>query len=98
MAGGACEGYGLLIDIKDPAHPFRIAAVSDTNFSYWHSVTFNNDGTKILFSDEWGGGGGPKCRASDPREWGADAIFTIENGRRSEEHTSELQSLAYLVC
>jgi hypothetical protein len=81
MAGGACEGYGLLIDIKDPANPVRIAAVSDTNFSYWHSATFNNDGTKILFSDEWGGGGGPKCRASDPREWGADAIFTIENGK-----------------
>ncbi len=81
MAGGACEGYGLLIDIRDPINPRRTAAVSDTNFSYWHSATFNNDGTKILFSDEWGGGGGPKCRASDPKEWGADAIFTIENGR-----------------
>jgi hypothetical protein len=81
FAGGACEGYGLLIDIKDPANPRRIAAVSDTNFSYWHSATFNNDGTKLLFSDEWGGGGGPKCRASDPKEWGADAIFTVENGQ-----------------
>lgn len=59
----------------------RVAAVSDTNFSYWHSATFNNDGTQILFSDEWGGGGGPKCRATDPREWGADAIFTIEDGK-----------------
>jgi hypothetical protein len=73
MAGGACEGYGLLIDIKDPTNPRRVGAVSDTNFSYWHSATFNNDGSKILFSDEWGGGGGPKCRASDPKEWGADA-------------------------
>ncbi|MFN0179927.1 MAG: LVIVD repeat-containing protein [Gemmatimonadales bacterium] len=81
MAGGACEGYGLLIDIRDPANPRRTAAVSDTNFSYWHSATFNDDGTKILFSDEWGGGGGPKCRATDPKEWGANAIFTIENGR-----------------
>ena len=81
MAGGACEGYGLLIDIKDPAHPVRVGAVSDTNFSYWHSATFNNDGTQILFSDEWGGGGGPKCRATDPHEWGADALFTIENGK-----------------
>ena len=52
-----------------------------TNFSYWHSATFNNDGTKLLFSDEWGGGGAPKCRATDPKEWGADAIFTIENGK-----------------
>jgi hypothetical protein len=81
LAGGACEGYGLLIDIKDPTHPVRLDAASDTNFSYWHSATFNNDGTKLLFSDEWGGGGAPKCRASDPKEWGADAIFAIENGK-----------------
>ncbi|HEV8198004.1 MAG TPA: hypothetical protein VGP87_15260 [Gemmatimonadales bacterium] len=81
MAGGACEGYGLLIDIKDPVHPVRVGAVSDSNFSYWHSATFNNDGTKILFSDEWGGGGQPKCRASDPREWGADALFDIVDGK-----------------
>jgi hypothetical protein len=79
-AGGACEGYGFLLDIRDPAHPVRVAAVADSNFSYWHSATFNNDGTKVLFSDEWGGGGQPKCRASDPKQWGADAIFTIENG------------------
>lgn len=77
LAGGACDGYGMLLDIHDPAHPARIDAVADTNFSYWHSATFNNDGTQLVFSDEWGGGGGPKCRASDPREWGADAIFTI---------------------
>jgi hypothetical protein len=80
-AGGACEGYGFLLDIRDPAHPRRIGAVSDSNFSYWHSATFNNDGTKILFSDEWGGGGQPKCRATDPRAWGADAIFTVANER-----------------
>jgi hypothetical protein len=81
LAGGACEGYGLLLDIKDPANPKRLAAVADSNFSYWHSATFNNDGTKVLFTDEWGGGGQPKCRASDPKEWGANAIFTIENGQ-----------------
>ncbi|HXB25082.1 MAG TPA: hypothetical protein VNV25_10170 [Gemmatimonadaceae bacterium] len=77
LAGGACEGHGLLLDISDPAHPTRLDAAADSNFSYWHSATFNNDGTKILFSDEWGGGGAPKCRATDPRNWGADAIFTI---------------------
>ena len=77
LAGGACGGYGLLLDIRDPAHPVRIGAVADSNFSYWHSATFNNDGTKVLFSDEWGGGGQPKCRTTDKREWGADAIFTI---------------------
>ncbi len=79
LAGGACEGHGLLLDISDPAHPTRLDAAADSNFSYWHSATFNNAGTKLLFSDEWGGGGAPKCRATDPRDWGADAIFTIEN-------------------
>jgi hypothetical protein len=77
LAGGACQGHGLLLDIRDPAHPVRVDAAADSNFSFWHSATFNNDGTKLLFSDEWGGGSAPKCRASDPREWGADAIFTI---------------------
>ncbi len=81
LAGGACGGYGLLLDIKDVKNPVRLDAAGDTNFSYWHSATFNNDGTKLLFSDEWGGGGAPKCRASDPKEWGADAIFSIENGK-----------------
>jgi LVIVD repeat-containing protein len=80
LAGGACGGYGLLLDIHDAANPKRIAAVADSNFSYWHSATFNNDGTKLLFSDEWGGGGQPKCRATDKPEWGADAIFTVNNG------------------
>jgi hypothetical protein len=81
LAGGACGGYGLLLDIKDPAHPRRLAAVADSNFSYWHSATFNNDGTQILFTDEWGGGGAPKCRSFDRPEWGADALFTLANGQ-----------------
>jgi len=76
-AGGACGGYGLLLDITDPAHPVRLSAAADSNFSYWHSATFNNDGSKLLFSDEWGGGMQAKCRSTDPREWGADAIFTV---------------------
>ena len=80
MGGGACEGYGLLLDIRDPVNPTRLAAVSDSNFSYWHSATFNNDGSKVLFTDEWGGGGAPKCRESDPMEWGANAIFDIVDG------------------
>jgi hypothetical protein len=79
LAGGACAGYGLLLDIKDAAHPFRIDMAGDKNMSFWHSATFNNDGTKVLFSDEWGGGGQPRCRATDKLEWGADALFTIEN-------------------
>ncbi|HEU4681469.1 MAG TPA: hypothetical protein VFS51_06980, partial [Gemmatimonadales bacterium] len=83
LAGGACEGYGLLLDIRDPVRPARIGAVSDSNFSYWHSATFNNDGTKILFSDEWGGGSQPKCRVTDKPEWGANAIFTLA-GRKMQ--------------
>jgi hypothetical protein len=81
LAGGACGGYGLLLDIHDVANPKRMDAVADSNFSYWHSATFNNDGTKLLFSDEWGGGGQPKCRATDKHEWGADAIFTLAGNR-----------------
>ncbi|WP_353266616.1 hypothetical protein [Gemmatimonas sp.] len=79
LAGGACEGHGLLLDISDPANPTRLDAVADSNFAYWHSATFNNDGTQILFSDEWGGGGSPKCRPLDKPEWGANAIFEIVN-------------------
>ncbi len=79
LGGGACEGYGLLLDIRDPVRPVRIDAVSDSNFSYWHSATFDNDGSKILFSDEWGGGSQAKCRVTDKPEWGANAIFTIQN-------------------
>jgi hypothetical protein len=78
LAGGACAGYGLLLDIRDVAHPKRIGAAADSNFSFWHSATFSNDGKKILFSDEWGGGTQPRCRATDKHEWGADAIFTLE--------------------
>ena len=81
LAGGACGGYGLLLDISDPENPVRMDAVADSNFSYWHSATFNNDGTKILFSDEWGGGGQPKCRETDPYEWGANAIFDLVDGK-----------------
>ena len=77
LAGGACGGYGLLLDIRDVANPTRVGAVADSNFSFWHSATFNNDGSKILFTDEWGGGLQPRCRSTDKPEWGADAIFTL---------------------
>lgn len=84
LAGGACEGYGLLLDISDPENPVRVDAVADSNFSYWHSATFSNDGSKVLFTDEWGGGGQPKCRESDPYEWGANALFTINDNNEME--------------
>jgi hypothetical protein len=79
LAAGACSGNGILLDISNPATPRRIDEVIDPNFAYWHSATFSNDGTKMLFSDEWGGGGAPKCRAGDKAEWGANAIFEIVN-------------------
>jgi hypothetical protein len=81
-AGGACGGYGIILDIRDPKNPRRLVAAADTNMSAWHSVTFNNDGTKVLFSDEWGGGTNPRCRVGDPMMWGADAIFEIDAQNR----------------
>lgn len=83
LAGGACGGYGLLLDISDAANPVRIGAAADSNFSFWHSATFSNDGSKILFTDEWGGGTQPRCRATDKYEWGANALFTLVDRKMS---------------
>lgn len=77
LAAGACSGNGILLDIADPKNPVRLDAVTDKGFAYWHSATFNNDGTKVVFTDEWGGGTRPRCRATDPPTWGADAVFEI---------------------
>jgi hypothetical protein len=81
LAGGACGGYGLLLDIRDVKNPRRIYAAADSNMQFWHSATFSNDGKKVLFTDEWGGGGSPKCRSTDKYEWGSNALFTIENNQ-----------------
>ncbi|MGA0265765.1 MAG: DUF305 domain-containing protein [Lysobacterales bacterium] len=81
IAAGACSGNGIIFDISDPRKPTRIDAVTDQGFAYWHSATFNNDGTKVLFTDEWGGGSRPRCRAHDPLTWGADAIYDIVDGQ-----------------
>ena len=77
LAAGACSGNGILLDISDPVHPVRLDQASDNNFAYWHSATFNNDGSKVIFTDEWGGGTRPRCRATDLPNWGADAVFDI---------------------
>ena len=77
LAAGACSGNGILMDISNPEQPVRLDHVADKNFAYWHSATFNNDGTKVIFTDEWGGGTRPRCRATDALNWGADAIFDI---------------------
>jgi hypothetical protein len=81
LAAGACSGNGILLDIRDPKNPVRLDQVTDKSFAYWHSATFNNDGTKVIFTDEWGGGTRPRCRATDPPTWGADAIFDVVGGK-----------------
>ena len=87
LAAGACSGNGILFDISDPYNPKRLDVVTDVGFAYWHSATFNNDGTKVIFTDEWGGGGRARCRAWDPLDWGADAIYDIvENKLEFKSH------------
>jgi hypothetical protein len=80
LVAGACQGNGILLDVSDPVNPVRLDAVADPNFSYWHSATFNNDGTKVIFTDEWGGGTAARCRVTDQLAWGANALFDIEGG------------------
>ena len=81
LAAGACSGNGIILDIKDPANPKRIDAVNDPNYAYWHSASFSNDGKKVVFTDEWGGGLGARCRATDPNKWGADAVFNLDQNK-----------------
>jgi hypothetical protein len=81
LAAGACSGNGIILDIKDPVNPKRLDAVNDPNYAYWHSASFSNDGKKVVFTDEWGGGLGARCRATDPNKWGADAIFHLQDNK-----------------
>jgi hypothetical protein len=81
LGAGACSGNGILIDIKDPANPKRLDAVNDPNYAYWHSASFSNDGKKVVFTDEWGGGLGARCRPNDPIKWGADSIFRVQDNK-----------------
>ena len=83
LAAGACSGNGILLDIKDPVNPKRLDAVNDPNYAYWHSASFSNDGKKVVFTDEWGGGMGARCRPNDPNKWGADSIFNLKNNKLS---------------
>lgn len=83
LAAGACSGNGIVLDIKDPVNPKRLDAVNDPNYAYWHSASFSNDGTKVVFTDEWGGGLGARCRPNDPNKWGADAVFRLKDNKLS---------------
>jgi uncharacterized protein (DUF305 family) len=90
IAAGACSGNGVIFDISNPRKPKRIDDVTDKGFAYWHSATFNNDGDKVIFTDEWGGGGRPRCRAADPVTWGANAIYDIVDGRLTQRSLYKL--------
>lgn len=81
LAAGACSGNGIILDVKDPVHPKRVDAVNDPNYAYWHSASFSNTGDKVVFTDEWGGGLGARCRQNDPNKWGADAIFRLKDDK-----------------
>jgi hypothetical protein len=81
LAAGACSGNGIVLDISDPVNPKRLDAVNDPNYSYWHSASFSNDGKKIVFTDEWGGGLGARCRPNDPNKWGANALFHLKDNK-----------------
>lgn len=92
LAAGACSGNGILLDIKDPVNPKRIDAVNDPNYAYWHSAAFSNDGKKVVFTDEWGGGMGARCRENDPNVWGANAIFKLANNKLTFENYYKMPS------
>ncbi len=92
LAAGACSGNGILLDIRDPVNPKRVDAVNDPNYSYWHSASFSNDGSKVVFTDEWGGGLGARCRPNDPNKWGADAIFSLNNNKLTFQNYYKLPS------
>ncbi len=93
LAAGACSGNGIIFDISDPRKPKRIDVVNDPGFAYWHSATFNNDGTKVIYTDEWGGGGRARCRTQDRKDWGADAIYDIVNGKLIRRGTYKLPAV-----
>lgn len=86
LLAGACASYGLLVDISDPENPVRLDAVSDTNFSLWHTAVFSNDGSKVLFTDEWGGGTQPMCQATSMLEMGGNTTLTIGADRKLKQH------------
>jgi hypothetical protein len=87
LLAGACASYGLLVDISNPLKPVRLDAVSDTNFSLWHTAVFSNDGKKVVFTDEWGGGTGPMCQATSMMEMGGNKILTIDGKKKYTQHS-----------
>lgn len=86
LLAGACASYGVLVDISNPEKPVRLDAVADTNFSLWHTAVFSNDGSKVVFTDEWGGGTSPNCQATSMMEMGGNTSLTINAARKFTQH------------
>ena len=86
LLAGACGSYGLLVDISNPEKPVRLDAKADTNFSLWHTAVFSNDGKKVVFTDEWGGGTSPMCQANSMMEMGGNTILSIDSKRKYTQH------------
>jgi hypothetical protein len=84
LLAGACSSYGLLVDISNPEMPVRLDAKADTNFSLWHTAVFSNDGKKVVFTDEWGGGTSPNCQATSMMEMGGNTTLTIDMGKYTQ--------------
>jgi hypothetical protein len=86
LLAGACASYGILVDISNPERPVRLDAVADTNFSLWHTAVFSNDGKKVVFTDEWGGGTSPNCQIMHPMEMGGNTTLVIGEDRKLTQH------------
>ncbi|MEQ1690211.1 MAG: hypothetical protein ABMA00_02910 [Gemmatimonas sp.] len=85
LLAGACGSYGILVDISNPERPIRLDAVADTNFSLWHTAVFSNDGNKIVFTDEWGGGTQPMCQQGSMMEMGGNTTLTITKEKKMKQ-------------
>ncbi len=86
LLAGACGSYGLLVDVSNPEKPIRLDARSDTNFSLWHTAVFSNDGKKVVFTDEWGGGTSPMCQQNSMLEMGGNTILSIDKDKKYKQH------------
>lgn len=86
LLAGACASAGLLVDISNPEKPVRLDAVADTNFSLWHTAVFSNDGKKVVFTDEWGGGTQPMCQKTSMMEMGGNTTLVIGADRKMKQH------------
>ena len=87
LLAGACGSYGLLVDISNPEKPVRLDAKADTNFSLWHTAVFSNDGKKVVFTDEWGGGTSPMCQSNSMMEMGGNTILSVDAKGKYTQHS-----------